>query len=108
MVRAGVIDHPVKWVNSGYHEIQQPPKRYRVIDLAGLFGLCDFSKLADFQQAHRQWVEQTLECGRTLRDDRWSEAIAVGNLAFVESVKNALGSKAMHRAVEQKDGVYAL
>ena len=55
MVRAGVVDHPVKWVNSGYHEIQQPPKRYRVIDLPGLFGLCGFSKLADFQQAHRHW-----------------------------------------------------
>jgi putative transposase len=43
MVRAGVVDHPVKWMNSGYHEIQQPPKRYRVIDLLGLFGLCGFS-----------------------------------------------------------------
>jgi hypothetical protein len=53
-------------------------------------------------------VEQTLERGRTLRDYRWSEAIAVGNLAFVESVKNELGSKATHRAVEQKGGVYVL
>jgi hypothetical protein len=51
MVRAGVVNHPVKWVNSGYPEIQQPLKRYRVIDLAGLLGLCGFSKLADFQQA---------------------------------------------------------
>jgi hypothetical protein len=53
-------------------------------------------------------VELALERGRTLRDDRWSEAIAVGSLEFVESVKNELGSKAMHRAVEQKDGSYAL
>ena len=51
MVRAGVVDDPVKWVNSGYHEIQQPPKRYRVIDLPGtiwvmrLFELADFSRL---------------------------------------------------------------
>jgi REP element-mobilizing transposase RayT len=29
MVRAGVVDHPVKWVNSGYHEIQQPPNGTR-------------------------------------------------------------------------------
>jgi putative transposase len=54
MVRARVVNHPVKWVDSGYHEIQQPPKRYQVIDLPGLFGLCGFSKRADFQQAHRQ------------------------------------------------------
>ena len=49
MVRAGLVDHPAKWEDSGYHEIQQPPKRYAVIDLAGLVALCGFSKLADFQ-----------------------------------------------------------
>ena len=43
-----------------------------------------------------------------VRDDRWSEAIAVGSLAFVESVKSELGGRATHRAVEQKDGAYAL
>ena len=32
-----------------------------------------------------------------VRDDRWSEAIAVGSLAFVETVKNDLGVKARHR-----------
>jgi hypothetical protein len=54
--------------------------------------------------AHRQWVKQTLERGRTVRDDRWSEGIAVGSLVFVESVKSELGGRAMHRRVEQKDG----
>ena len=49
-----------------------------------------------------------MSAGRTLRDDHWSEAIAVGSSAFIESVKSELGSKAMHRAVEQKNGVYAL
>jgi hypothetical protein len=29
-------------------------------------------------------------------------------LAFVETVKNELGSKAMHRAVEHIDGAYTL
>jgi hypothetical protein len=43
-----------------------------------------------------------------VRNDHWSEAIAVGRLAFVESVKAELGSKAMHRAVDQADGVYVL
>jgi putative transposase len=93
MVRAGVVDHPVKWVNSGYHEIQQPPRRYRVIDLPGLFRLCDFSKLADFQQAHRQWVEIALRDELSVRDAPWSEAVAVGSLAFVEKVKSELGIK---------------
>jgi putative transposase len=108
MVRAGVVDHPVKWVNSGYHEIQQPPKRYRVIDLPGLFGLCGFSKLADFQQAHHEWVEIALRDELSVRDARWSEAVAVGSLAFVEKVKSELGIKALHRELEQVDGTYAL
>ena len=38
----------------------------------------------DFQRAHRQRVEQGLENGLASRDDRWSEAIAVGSLTFVE------------------------
>ena len=42
------------------------------------------------------------------REDRWSEAIAVGSLVFVENVKSELGSKAMHRDVEHIDGAYAL
>jgi len=70
MVRAGVVTHPVKWLHSGYHEIQE-------------------GELA-------------------VRDACWSEAFAVGSLAFVEKVKSELGIKAMHRAVEQAGETYAL
>jgi hypothetical protein len=43
-----------------------------------------------------------------VKKGRWSEAIAVGSLAFVERVKNDLGIKAMHREVLETDGTYAL
>jgi putative transposase len=99
VVRAGVVDHPVKWVNSGYHEIQ-PPKRYRVIDLAGLLGYGAFPKLADFQQAHRQWIEIALRGELSARAARWLEAVAVGSLAFVETVKRELGIKTAHRQLD--------
>jgi hypothetical protein len=36
-------------------------------------------------------------------DDRWSEAIAVGSLAFVESVKNQLDAKAARRGGGPKE-----
>jgi hypothetical protein len=42
------------------------------------------------------------------REDRWSEAIAVGNLNFVEKVKSEMGFKAAHREVFDGDGTYAL
>ena len=108
MVRAAVVSHPVEWAQSGYREIQRPPDRYAVIDLIGLSELCGFADIREFRNTHRQWIEQALENGLGSRDDRWSEAIAIGSLAFVESIQSELGSKAMHRAVEQKDGAYAL
>jgi hypothetical protein len=37
-----------------------------------------------------------------------SEAIAVGSLAFVETVKNDLGVKARHRDAMEADGTFAL
>jgi len=40
MVRAGVVRHPQKWRHCGYHEIQQPPTRYRIIDQPSLLELC--------------------------------------------------------------------
>jgi putative transposase len=98
MVRAGVVDHPAHWVNRGYREIQQPPKRYTLIDLPASLALCGFSKLAEFQQSHRQWVDEALHgaLGAT-PDERWTEALAVGSQAFVEKVKRELGPKALHR-----------
>lgn len=38
----------------------------------------------------------------------WSEALAVGSLTFVETVKNELGFKASHRDVIEWNGSHAL
>jgi putative transposase len=108
MVRAGVVSHPVDWSHSGYREIQEPPRRYAIIDLQGLTALCGFADLRDFHRAHRQWVEQALANGCAARDDRWSQAIAVGSLPFAERVKSDLGIKAMHREVLEANGTYVL
>jgi hypothetical protein len=40
-----------------------------------------------------------------VRDARWSEAVVVGSLAFVEKVKSELGINALHRNLEQLDEV---
>ena len=64
--------------------------------------------MTQFQQAHQQWVEDALSDEVVVRDHRWSEAIAVGSLGFLESVKAELGSEALHRGVEQFGGAYAL
>jgi putative transposase len=108
MVRAGVVKHPADWMHSGYREIQAPPQRYVIINLERLTSLCGFTEVAAFQRAHRQWVEEALAQGSTLRDDRWSASIAVGGLAFVDQVRSELGLRALHRGVEVLDGTYVL
>lgn len=37
------------------------------------------------------------------QDDRWSEAVAVSSLTFVEKAKGDLGVNAMHRAATEVD-----
>jgi len=66
MVRAGVVKHPGEWEHSGYGEIQKPPQRYGIIDLRELSALCAFAERADFQQTHRQWVEEALRREKAL------------------------------------------
>ena len=99
MVRAGVVEHPSEWTHSGYKEIQEPPRRYGVIDLKTLSELCGFKEVADFPKCHRQWVTEALAEEGVGREGRWSEAIAIGGAAFVDEVKNALGPRAMHREI---------
>ena len=106
MVRAGVVSHPDKWKESGFAEIQKPPKRYAIIDLRS--ELSGFSDLQDFQRAHLESVERGIENGLAGRHEPWSESIAVGSLSFVEKVQNQLGFKAAHRDVIEVQGSYVL
>jgi putative transposase len=108
MVRAGAVKHPNEWAHCGYCEIQQPPERYAIIDLLELSGLCGFREVADLQQAHRQWIREGLTCEIGGRDERWSDVIAVGSLAFVDKVKSELGFKAKHRGVTEVTGTHML
>jgi putative transposase len=68
MVRAGVVKHPPSWVYSGFYEVQQSPRRYRLIDLPALLALCGFSNQAEFRQVWRQWVDQALQGALAMRD----------------------------------------
>lgn len=108
MVRASVVRHPAQWAHGGYREIQDPLARYALIELGKLSALCGFGTVGDFQRAHRGWVEQALLQGTLKRDERWSEALAVGSQAFVEQVKRKLALKAIYRTVDGAGGTYTL
>ncbi len=107
MVRAGAVAHPVQWKASGYAEIQNPPKRYRIINLPILMALLGFSKLAELQLTRAKWVGDALKMNQK-RESKWSNSLAVGNRAFVEGVRARLGTDARYRKVNQEGELHSL
>jgi len=108
MVRAGVVDHPKEWINSGYNEIQNPKKRYNLIDFQRLPILFGFDSLKEFQKHHKIWIDEALKNYRLERDSKWSESIAVGRKSFVEEVHKKLGYKVKGRKVTWLEESYLI
>lgn len=108
MVRAGVVRHPNNWANGGYREIQNPPKRYRIIDVSALMQLCNVASLTEFQHQHKGWVEQALALNMSMREERWSQSIAVGSELYIDRIRKALGIKATHKKLIDHEDGYAI
>ena len=108
MVRAGVVRHPGEWGQSGYQEIQAPPERYSIIDLAALMDACEIRSVEALREAHRHWVNEALAVDIASREDRWSESVAVGSAAYIETVKRELDLRVRRRRVAARDGAFAL
>jgi putative transposase len=96
MVRAGCVDHPRKWKWSGYHEIQKPKKRYRLIDHDRLCRVLNYDNYESLAKTHRQWVESQLLCGLQ-RQEHYSRSIAVGNEVYIRHVQQVFGVRAVGR-----------
>ena len=87
MVRAGVIQHPSQYKMSGYNEIQNPPKRYSIINRKKLLEFFAIHDENHFQQTHREWVNIELKNDSSIRNPVWSETIAVGKEYFVKDIQ---------------------
>ena len=108
MVRAGVIDHPSKWLHGGYSEIQVPRRKNIIIAYDRLRELAGFKDYESFASAHRKWVQSSLERMENKRDSRWTESIAVGSNQFAKRIKTAMGAMARGRSVQSIDGASEL
>ena len=70
-----------------------------------LLGFDDSDRLTE---THKGWVEEALEGDGHVRDERWSESIAVGSKSFVERIKEKLGIRAIGREVVRQEAGYEL
>ena len=114
MVRAGVVNHPGDWRWSGYVEIQNPPRRYTVIDRSLLCSLLNFSDHNALAAWREHCIATALDKHVDLCRERcaeWTESIAVGSHAYVHEVQNRLGMTAINRRIKEigkEEGAYVL
>ncbi len=107
MVRAGVVSHPSQWEHSGYHEIQSPPQRYRLIDRRKLVELVGLADEKELQHLHSEWVGQAC-LQKQAKQTPWVEAVAVGSEAFVLGMKEKMGMRVLGRKVDLDNDIYTL
>jgi len=101
MVRAGVVDDPADWPESGYAELLQDGQRYQLLDCEALGELLGVADRSEIRKARRTWVEETVRRDSLMRDSCWSESLAIGDEEFVVGVKAKLGFKGRQRTVKE-------
>jgi putative transposase len=70
-----------------------------LIDYKGLKSLFNFRSQHDLAEAHRGWVDASIKEGILIRDEKWTESVAVGSESFVRGIKNELGYRAKERRI---------
>ena len=108
MVRAGVVKHPAEWPMCGYHEIQNPPARYAVIDQTALLDVFGFRDPGQLQQACREWIDGDLISKQQTRDGAWTESLALGRPEFIEAFKSGLGIRGACRESAETENAHVL
>jgi putative transposase len=97
MVRNGVVSHPSEWQFGGYNEIQNPRKKYVLINYERLAKLTGFNSYEQLQKSHKEMIEESLIIEDNVRYAHWTESIAVGSKSFTETIKEKMGIKAKGR-----------
>ncbi len=108
MVRAGMVSHPSEYKSSGYNEIQNPPKRYGILNRKMLLDYFSIRDETRFREEHSNWITTELTNNALSRNHDWSESIAVGRESFTTTIKQQLASRAEKRSVVSINGVTVL
>jgi putative transposase len=99
MVRNGVVSHPCEWQFGGYNEIQNPRKKYVLINYERLTKLAGFKHYEELQKVHKEMIEESLINEDNARQTQWTESVAVGSKSFTEKIKEKMGIKAKGRQI---------
>jgi len=98
MVRTGVVTHPGDWPHCGYWEIRNHSGRFAIIDRKTLLACLQIADEESLRTKLDAAVDDAIARGLA-REPKWSEAVAVGNPAFLAEMKSRLGKRAIRRSV---------
>ena len=108
MVRAGVIEGPADWPESGYAELMLTKQRYNILDLDELGWILEVNDRTEIHQLRGHWIEEALRHNSLERHSCWSESLAVGSEGFVGKVKLALEHQGRKRTILESPEGYVL
>jgi putative transposase len=93
MVRAGVVDRPSAWRWSGDDELTGRRMRYRMLAPDRMLESLDLPSMAAFERLYHRGIAEALARRRVHREPAWTEALAVGDQAFVEQAACSLSHR---------------
>lgn len=108
MVRAGAVSHPSEYRSSGYNEIQNPPKRYGILNRGMLLDYFSMHNGTRLREAHSNWITEELANNTLARNQDWSESIAIGSESFTTDIQKQLASRAQNRSIVSINDVTVL
>jgi putative transposase len=107
MVRAGVVSHPNEWAWCGYHELVGNRQRYCFLDIERLVELLGLGNRQSLAEIHQQRILESIRNNRLIREEKWTESIAVGSEAFLkEIVSKTKKRKRLHIAATEDGDWY--
>jgi putative transposase len=107
MVQCGVVKHPADWAWSGYGELMGWRKRNRFLEIEKLLWLLRCSTVEEFRLHFNAALEERIINHELERQAQWTEAIAVGQRAFVEAIEDQTRWRQRMKTAEQ-DGSWVL
>ncbi len=90
----------------GYNEIQYPWQRKQVINFNALTEYFGVSSKQDLAILQERWLQKEIATSR--QEPAWSESIAVGNEAFLNSLLHEIGTKAAGKHIVTLGGFNSL
>lgn len=93
MVRNGVVKHPSEWSEGGYHEIYKPRSRFKILNQGALLSHLEYDNQELLRDNYTKYLNETLVQDKIERESKWTESVAVGEMSFVNKVKEELAPK---------------